>query len=119
MVKILDYILTFLGLIIAIGVILLLSYIFSKYIGHKVMGYSNSANIKIIDRIAIGQDKSLAIVEVGKKYYLIGISSSNINMLNELSLDDLDNIQGFNKKGEEDFPQFKSVFTDILSKVKR
>lgn len=119
MVKILDYILTFLGLIIAIGVILLLSYIFSKYIGHKVMGYSNSANIKIIDRIAIGQDKSLAIVEVGKKYYLIGISSSNINMLNELSLDDLDNIQGSNKKGEEDLPQFKSVFTDILSKVKR
>lgn len=119
MVKILDYILTFLGLIIAIGAILLLSYVFSKYIGHKVVGYSNSVNIKVIDRIAIGQDKSLAIVEVGKKYYLIGISSSNISMLNEVFLDDLNNIQEFNKKDDGNFPQFKSIFLDVLSKMKR
>ena len=117
MVKILDNILTFAGLIIAIAVILFLSYVFSKYIGRGVMGYSSSSNIKVVDRIILGQDKSLAIVKVGNKYYLIGISSAGINMLNEVSPDDLQNIEQINKFDENKIPQFKNIFAEVKKRL--
>ncbi len=46
----------------------------------------------------LGQDKSLAIIEIGEKYYLISITAEKISLLNELEGDDLVEIQNTNEK---------------------
>ena len=74
--------------------------------------------MKVVDRIALGQDKSLVITKVGTKYFLLGVSSSSINMLKEIPFEDLSNLQQTENKEAVGMPQFKNVFTDLLSKKK-
>ena len=118
MFKILGNILTLVGLILAVGIILVLAYVCSKYIGGSMIGYCISPNMKVVDRITLGQDKSLVITKVGTKYFLLGVSSSGINMLKEISSEDLSNLQQAEHKEAVGMPQFKNVFTDLLSKKK-
>lgn len=77
-------VLPLLGALIVIVVILYLSYIFSKYMAKKVGNVGNSGNIKICERVALGQEKGIAIAQVCDKFYLIGIANSNITLLKEL-----------------------------------
>ena len=101
-----EDVLPLVGAIVLIGVILYLSYFFSKLMAKKVGNVSNAGNIKICERVALGQDKGLAVAEIGGKYYLFGISNNGISMLMEM----------------EDYtppetPQSNVNFKDILKKA--
>ncbi len=71
--------------VLAIIVVLYLSYKFSRYLARKVNMAASSNNIKVLERAALGQDKGLAVIEVCEKYYLIGFANNNIEILQELS----------------------------------
>jgi len=45
--------------------------------------------MQMLDRLPLGQDKAAAIVRAGSHYYLIGIASSQITLLAELSEEDI------------------------------
>ena len=77
-------VLPLLGSILAIVLILFLTYFASKYISKKMPMSQNGGNIKIVERMALAQDKFLAIAEISNKYYLIGVSTNSINLLKEL-----------------------------------
>jgi len=99
-----------LPLIFALAIVILvlyLSFIFTKFIGKKMNNYSKFNNIKIIEQVALGQDKSLIITEVCGKFYLIGTSSQSIEILSELTDNDI--------KKEEINP--KNDFLHILNNV--
>ena len=64
------------------------------------------------------EEISLVITKVGTKYFLLGVSSSSINMLKEIPFEDLSNLQQTENKEAVGMPQFKNVFTDLLSKKK-
>lgn len=70
--------------LIAIVAVLYLCYLFSKFIAKKVNHISDSNNIKILERVALAQDKGLAIAEICGKFYLIGFANNNIEILQEL-----------------------------------
>ncbi|MBP1925739.1 flagellar biogenesis protein FliO [Sedimentibacter acidaminivorans] len=40
--------------------------------------------MNIVDRIVLGQNKYLAIIEISNKYYLISITDNNINIIKDL-----------------------------------
>ncbi len=112
-------ILTLAGLILTVGVILILAYICSKYIGRSMVGYKSSHNMKVVDSMALGPDKSLIIAKVLDKYFLLGVSSGSISMLKEMPIEELGALAQNENKDNLGIPQFKSVFSDILSKMKR
>lgn len=49
-----------------------------------MLKHSNSSYIKIIDRVTLGQNKHLLIVEIGNKKLLIGVADNNISTLYDL-----------------------------------
>ena len=69
---------------IAVGVILYLSYLFSRYLAVGAAKINKSKYIKIIDRVVLGQDRLLLIAKIGEKHYLIGSASQSIHILTEL-----------------------------------
>ncbi|MEG1027893.1 MAG: flagellar biosynthetic protein FliO [Oscillospiraceae bacterium] len=77
-------VLPLLGSLAAIAAVLYLTYLFSKFMGTRVNEMGNKGNIKIVERVALGQDKGLAVAEINQKYYLLGISNNNISMLMEM-----------------------------------
>lgn len=91
--------------LIAIVFVLYLCYAFSKFMANRVNNVSKSGNIRVVERVALTQDKGLVIVEVCKKYYLVGFANNNIEILKELDQSEL-NIPG---------PLQKDTFLDVLN----
>lgn len=91
--------------LIAIVFVLYLCYVFSKFMANRVNNVSKSGNIRVVERVALTQDKGLVIVEVCKKYYLVGFANNNIEILKELDQSEL-NIPG---------PLQKDTFLDVLN----
>lgn len=77
-------VLPLLGSIVAVIVILYLTYVVSKYVSKNVTATSSGGTIRIVERIALAQDKLLVIAEIDGTYSLIGVSNNGINILKDL-----------------------------------
>jgi len=98
----------------AVGVVLYLSYLFSRYLAIGAAKINKSKYIKIIDRVVLGQDKALIIAEIGEKYYLIGSSAQSIQILTELGKEDVPDVSLSEKISDN--VTFKDAFLGILSR---
>lgn len=70
--------------LIAIAAVLYLCYLLSRYLAKKANNVANTANIRILERVALAQDKGLAIARICGHYYLIGFSSERVEILKEI-----------------------------------
>ncbi len=93
MIDILDQIIGVIGVFVILLMILFLCYFVTKRIGKLSTIQQQSKYMKMLDRMAVGQDKSLCIVLIGETYHLIGISAQGINMLKEFSQEELTELE--------------------------
>lgn len=63
------------------AVILGAAYCVTKYLARKGLGQANNKNLKIVETVHLGVDKSLLLVKVGEQYLLLGSTQRNINFL--------------------------------------
>ena len=84
MISILGDIFSLLLMLVAVGAILYLSYIVSRKVGSGTLSSGMAGNIRILDRAFVGRDKSVVIVRVGQKDYLLGVSQESVCLLQEL-----------------------------------
>ena len=97
--------------LLAIVFVLVLCYFFSRFIARKMGTTSMSGNkIKVVERVAFGQDKGLTICNICGEYYLIGFSSHTIKILKKLDP------EYFIKEESEDKPNFMKLMNDVLKK---
>ncbi len=106
------------GALIMIVLVLFATYYFTKAISKKMTNYSSSRHLKIIDRVALSQNKFLLIVEVDKKFLLVGVSDNSISVLKEfdslsLELGEANSIMGPNAE-----INFLEILKDNLKKTK-
>lgn len=83
-IGVLGDIFSFVFMLIAVGLILYLSYAVTKKLSGTGMAGGMSKNMRVVDRMFMGRDKSIVVVRVGQKDYLLGISQNNITLLTEL-----------------------------------
>lgn len=69
--------------IVVIGV-LYLAYRTTKFVGQRSAGSQATANMRVLERVFVGKDSSLLIVEVQGRYLLLGATPSSIVKLEEL-----------------------------------
>lgn len=101
-----------------IVLVLYATYYFTKAISKKMTDSSSSRYLKIIDRVALSQNKFLLIVEVDKKFLLVGVSDNSISVLKEfdslsLELGETNSIMGLNAD-----INFLEILKDNLKKTK-
>ena len=70
--------------LIAIAAVLYLCYLLSRFLAKKANTAANTANIRILERVALAPDKGLAIARICGRCYLIGFSSDRIEILKEI-----------------------------------
>lgn len=105
-----DDILSLLFSLFGIVLILFGCYAFSKYAAKKINTFSNSQNIKILEKVPLAQDKGLALAKICGKYYLIGFSGQSVELLKELPEDDLETQQETGPAGS---------FLNVLQQVRK
>lgn len=76
-----------------VAVILLLCYFTTRKLGKAELAKGSGRYIRLLDRTALGQDKSVALVKAGGKYLLLGIAASRISVLAELDGDQIEDTQ--------------------------
>ena len=57
------------------------AYLGTKFISQKYAKISSGKHLRIIERVALGQDKSLVLVRINKKIYLLGVSGKGVNVV--------------------------------------
>lgn len=100
--------------------ILYLSYVFTKSLG-KGIGLKRGGNyMQMLDRLPLGQDKAVAVVRAGNHYFLIGIASSQITILAELTEEDIQKSQEVsNTQDMEGYPDFMSILKKYTDKHRK
>lgn len=99
-------------MLIAVAVILYLSYVCSKKLGGgSLPGTGMPKNIRVVDKAFLGREKSVVIIRVGRKDYLLGVSQEGIRLLKELEegqviLEEED--------GQKKPPRFSDIFRNRL-----
>lgn len=94
---------------IAVVLILYLSYLFSRYLSKGMSKSSSSRYMRLIDQIALGQDRHIAIVQIGGKYLLVGVTSGQVNVLSEIQDDNLFPLEPDTVDIGEKIPDFKAM----------
>ncbi len=101
--------------ILAMAGVIYLSYLFSKYLASSTSKINNAKYMKVVDRLPIGQDRSVIILQIGDKHYLIGNASQSIEILAELSEEQLVELPNESYLALNS-DSFKNALNGILSK---
>lgn len=106
-----------LTLILAFAFVLVLAYygakITAKFQGNML---NNKSNIKIIESFRIGGNKIIAIAQIGKSYYALGIGREEINLIGKIEPEDLIDFNNSIETSENSKFDFKSIFAQARNK---
>ncbi|KUK13299.1 MAG: Uncharacterized protein XD52_1423, partial [bacterium 42_11] len=69
---------------VAIVIVVGLIFLFAWYLRGYVVRSRGSEFIKIIDKVYIDTRRSLCLVKVGDRYFLLGVGDGGVNMIAEL-----------------------------------
>lgn len=72
-------------LVMGFTVILIAAYFFSKFIGFKMSHSNANKHIKVLDRVFLGNDKFICIIQIGIRFFVIGITNHHIALISELN----------------------------------
>ena len=100
------------GLLVVFVIIIIACYYVTKLVGTNQLVKTKNSNFKILDTYKLGQNQLIAIVEVGNRYFCIGITKENVSLISELDEDD------FNKAPMKEAGSFAGVFANVLNKNK-
>ena len=69
---------------VIVVLILYFSYVTTKWIGSKAISSRGSKYMKILDTLAVTQDKSIIVLQAEKKFLLLSVSPTGITLVTEL-----------------------------------
>lgn len=86
-------ILQVLALIVAFVIILFLTYYVTKWIAKSGAIPLKTQNIRVVETFKIAPNKYIQIIQLGSRYYAIGVSKENITFLTSLEEEQLDLVE--------------------------
>ncbi len=99
------------------SVVFIVVFIIALYYGSRWLTKKSSAgiggrtrHIKIIDKVMLGQDKSIAVADILGGKYIIGISGQQISLLKDLGEIEIPDT------GSEEQGDFAAIFGGLLKK---
>ncbi len=102
-------------LVIIFIVILVLSYVVTKWYANSGLVKNKTNNIEIKETFQLAPGKTISIVRIGKKYVALAQFKDNVVKLTELTDEELNLI----KEDEISDSSFKDVFSNIIKSKKK
>lgn len=111
----LNSVVQFITLLIVFIFVLALTYFTTRFIGSYQKNLGVNSNFKVIDGYRISNTKYIQIIQVGKKYLVIAVSKDNVELLTELTEDEI----FFREVSEDAKEPFEKIFEKVKSKTKK
>jgi flagellar protein FliO/FliZ len=105
------------------AVILIAAYYFTRYLSKKAFNNAANKNLRIVETVSLGIDKSLLLVKVGEQYFLLGSTQKGITLLSEMDPEKLtaeNSAEFYNDIDAESFESYMNISSikDNLKKLK-
>ena len=86
----LDSMLSLIWMLLCVVVIIVLAYLFTRYVaGRRGLGGfgapGGTGRFKALARLSLGREQSAVLVQAGERYLLLGVAPSGVTLLAELS----------------------------------
>ena len=96
-------------LIVVLAGVIALAYYATKWLSKRYVTQGQKTKyMKVIDRIGLGQDRTLNIVQVGEKVMLLGVTQHRIEKICDIDIADMPIVQ------ENQSASFTNVLKDTL-----
>lgn len=101
------------------GLVLLLAWLTTRFAAGRLSGQSAGGSLRVLQHIAAGRDRSVMLLEVGGRVYLLGVTSQQITLLD--AIDDpgtIDRIlQGAAPAPSQAAQALSRSFADVLGRL--
>ena len=98
------------GVLLIFIFVLVITYLATRWIASYQRGHSFNKNLQVIETLKITANKYIQIVQLGNRYYSIGVSKEHITFLSALDEEQLD-LQ------ESDVTLPNTSFMDVMGRV--
>lgn len=100
---------------LALGVVIAGIWVVSKVLEKSGMTGSNSDVMGVRSTLPLGKNQYLQIVQVGKQYFMLGVTDNEVSMLDELT--DSDTIKAIRNDNGNQEQSGSQGFSDVVSNV--
>ncbi len=105
--------LEFFGIILVFIIVLVACWATTRFIASRQLSGKNTGNFEVVETYAIARDRFLQLVRIGTRYYAIAVGKDSINVIGELSAEELDLEK---KTGSVAMNGFSSILTSLVKK---
>jgi flagellar biosynthetic protein FliO len=95
------------------GFILIAAYYVTKLIAKNGTFLTKGKNMKVLEKVSLGLDKSICFIRVGKFCYILGVSKQNIELIDKISEEDM-NVISKNQQYEKVDSEFDTLLDQYL-----
>jgi len=118
---VLDSILSLMWVLLCVVVIIVLAYVFTKYAvgrrGGLLGGVGGTEQFKVLSRLPLGREQFLALVQAGNRYFLLGVASTGVSPVAELSQEEAQALYAPPPEGQTP-PSFGEALRTVLKQKK-
>lgn len=103
---------------VCVILVLGLAYLFTKYIAGRTPYRDNARMLTVLAQVSLGRDSRVVLIRVGERYFLLGSTANAVNLLSEISAQELDAWREKERQmGEEgQSPSFAQSLQEILQR---
>ncbi len=98
--------------IFAFALIVVLAYYVSRYYTSFSLSVNKSRYIRVIDKYMVGRDKYILLICIDEKYYLLGITNNNINLISTI-----ENLSDYSPAKETAISSQSNKFTENFKEI--
>lgn len=107
------------GVLLIFLFVLAITYVTTRWIGQYQQGMMQNKNIQVVETFRVSNNKFIQIIQVGKKYLVISVCKDVINILTELTEEDLVWMPSQEERGVKVNENFQQIFTKLKDKIPR
>ena len=117
----LNSIFTLIWLLVCVLVIIVLAYLFTRYVAGRSSGAlgisGGNGRFKVLARLSLGREQSVALVRAGERYLLLGIAPSGVSLVAELTREEAEALYA-PPAGQPAPPSFSEALRAVLKPKK-
>lgn len=106
-----------LGALVIFVFVLVIVYFTTKWMGGLQMARSNNKNLRIVETIGVGSNKTISIVEAGTVYLVVSVGKDEVHLLARLTKEQLKDLSFEEVKNNAQAESFSEIFNKLKDKL--
>ena len=107
-----------LSLVAVFAVVVVMAYFTAKFIGGRFNARMSTGGGRVLENLPLGPNRSVCIVEMAGRVFLLGVAEGSITLLSEITDGDaIENLREKHRAANDIFSQDINSISDLIQKI--